>query len=110
MQNTGLLFRKCFSMLKSVNMRIGKGQPTQPYTMTTNQGTHNIEQVTSEKDLGVIFDHKLLFRDHIAKKAVLANRNLGLIFKSFKDMFLCLCKSLVRPHLEYEPPREKPIK
>ena len=49
-------------------MRTGKGQPTQPYTMTTNQETHNIEQVSSENDLGVIFDQKLLFRDHVAKK------------------------------------------
>ena len=35
-----------------------------------------LEQVTSEKDLGVIFDEKLLFREHTAKKVALANRNL----------------------------------
>ena len=48
--------------------------------------------VTSEKDLGIIFDEKLIFRDHISKKAAIANRNLGLIFRSFtyidKVMFL----------------------
>ena len=42
----------------------------------------NTQQITSEKDLGVIFDEKLLFREHIAKTAAVANRNLGLIFKS----------------------------
>ena len=48
---------------------------------------------------------KLIFRDHISKKAAIAKRNLGLIFRSFtyidKAMFLNLYKSLVRPHLEY---------
>ena len=57
------------------------------------------------KDLGVIFDEKLLFREHISKKIAIANRNLGLILKSFnylnKEMFMCLYKALVRPHLEY---------
>ena len=50
------------------HMRIGKGRPTQPFTMTSNLVVHNIEQVTSEKDLGIIFVNKLLFREHIAKK------------------------------------------
>ena len=53
----------------------------------------------------MIFDKKLIFRDHIYKKAALANRNLGLIFRSFvyidKVMFLNLYKSLVHPHLEF---------
>ena len=63
-----------------------------------------IEQVKTEKDLGVIFDNKLLFRDHIAKKSAIANRNLGLIFKSFaylnKEMF-CASRNLSQAHLEY---------
>ena len=46
-----------------------------------------------------------LFREHISKKSSIANRNLGLIFKSFtclnKQKFMCLYKALVRPHLEY---------
>ena len=53
-----------------------------------------VTQVISEMDLGVIFNEKLILRDHIFKKAVLANRNLGLIFRSFtyidKAMFLNL--------------------
>ena len=67
----------------------------------------HVTRVTSEKDLGVIFDEKLIFRDHISKKAALANKNLGLIFRSFTyidkamTLFLNLYKSLVRPHLEY---------
>ena len=45
-----------------------------------------VTQVTSEKDLGVIFDEKLVFRDYISKKAALANRNLGLIFRSLPTL------------------------
>ena len=86
-------------------MRYGKNQPNQPYTMKSGIERVIIEQVKTGKDLGVIFDNKLLFRNHIAKKSAIANRNLGLIFKSFtylnKEMFLCLYKSIVRPHLEY---------
>ena len=44
-----------------------KNQPNQPYTMKIWNERVTIEQVKTEKDLGVIFDNKLLFRDHIAK-------------------------------------------
>ena len=44
---------------KCKHMRIGKGQTAEPYTMRS---------VKTEKDLGVIFDDKLLFREHISKK------------------------------------------
>ena len=47
----------------------------------------------------------LSFGEHISSKILIANRDLGLIFRTFtymdKDMFLNLFKSLVRPHLEY---------
>ena len=86
-------------------MRYVKNQPNQPYRMKAGNKRVIIEEVKTEKDLGVIFDDKLLFRDHIAKKSAIDNRNLGLLFKSFtylnKEMFLCLYKSIVRLHLEY---------
>ena len=63
------------------------------------------ELVQSEKDLGVIIDRNLKFLEHINSKIKIANRNVGLIFRSFsytdKDMFLSLYKSIVRSHLEY---------
>ena len=49
--------------------------------MSVDDNPTEVTQVTSEMDLGVIFDEKLIFRDHISKKAALANRNLGLIFR-----------------------------
>ena len=64
-----------------------------------------IKRVEHEKDLGIIVDNKLNFREHITSKVNIANRNLGLIFKTFtymdQEMFLNLYKSMVRPHLEY---------
>ena len=86
-------------------MRLGAKTPLQQYTMKSGVERVSLERVTSEKDLGVTVDNKLLFREHISKKSALANRNLGIIFKSFtyldKEVFLCLYKSLVRPHIEY---------
>ena len=100
MLKNGPKYGKCFSISKN-----GKNLPDTQYIMSVDQNPTEVKQVTTEKDLGVIFDEKLIFRDHISKKAALANRNFGLIFRSFtyidKAMFLNLYKSLVRPHLEY---------
>ena len=67
-----------------------------------------LEKVNHEKDLGVIIDQILTFREHITSKINIANRNLGIIFRTFtyidQEMFLDLYKSLVRPHLEYATP------
>ena len=48
-------------------MRYGANQQNQPYTMKAGQERVIIGQVKTEKDLDVIFDDKLLFREHIAK-------------------------------------------
>ena len=99
------LWKMFFHIKKCKYLHIGKNLPDTQYIMSVEQNPTEVTQVTSEKDLGVIFDEKMIFRDHISKKAALANRNLGLIFRSFtyidKAMFLNLYKSLVRPHLEY---------
>ena len=76
------------------------------YTMTQNEIPEVIEKVEREKDLGIIVQ-KLKFREriHVNSKVNLANRNLGLVFKTFiymdQKMFLNLYKSMVYPHLEY---------
>ena len=65
----------------------------------------NVEHVVLEKDIGVNFDNKLKFSDHIAVCVKKANQKLGIIKRSFeyldKDIFLRLYKSLIRPTLEY---------
>ena len=64
-----------------------------------------IDQVDSEKDLGVTFESILRFDKHILNCVNKANRMLGLIKRSFsfmdKEMFLPLYRALIHPHLEY---------
>ena len=73
--------------------------------MDSESGPVKVEKISSEKDLGVTFDSSLRFGEHINSKVNKANRNVGLIFRTFtfmdKEMFLNLFKSVVRPHLEY---------
>ena len=92
-------FKKC------KQLHIGNHDINFDYSMQTDTGPVLVEKVTSEKDLGVTFDQKLKFTDHINNKVNKANRNVGLIFRTFtfmnKEMFLNLYKSILRPHLEY---------
>ena len=61
--------------------------------------------VTIVEDLGITFDNKLSFDDHICKKVSKANSLVGMIRRTFvyldKDMFKKLFTAIVRPHLEY---------
>ena len=64
-----------------------------------------LEDVKSERDLGVLIDSELTFRQHISASTQKANQMLGIIKRAFvnidPDIFLPLYKALVRPHLEY---------
>jgi len=94
-----------FNVKKCKTMHIGKNEPSEYFMKDAEGKICKIQLVDSEKDLGVTFDDKLTFNKHIHLKVNIANRNLGLIAKSFtyldKEMFLQLYKALVRPHLEY---------
>ena len=94
-----------FNNKKCHHMRVGENSEVSKYKMVSGLSRTEIQRVTSEKDLGVIIDEKLKFREHIVQKVNTANRNLGIIFRTFthmdKEMFLNLYKSIVRPHLEY---------
>ena len=94
-----------YNFEKCKHLHIGSRNEDIKYTMNTGQEVIEIETVTSERDLGVITDKALNFSEHINTKVNKANRNLGIIFRTFtfmgKEMFLNLYKSLVRPHLEY---------
>ena len=94
-----------FNLKKCKHLHTGsRYQPTM-YTVKSGQEQIEIEKVSSEKDLGVIMDKALKFGEHISTKINKANRNLGIVFRIFayknEEMFLNLCKSIVRPHLEY---------
>jgi hypothetical protein len=58
-----------------------------------------------ERDLGVMLDSRLSFKDHVAHSTAKANKVLGIIRRSFDHLteltFVQLYKSLVRPLLEY---------
>ena len=67
--------------------------------------SEQLDEVSSEKDIGVVIDNKLSFSDHLAEKINKANRIVGLIRRTFvaldEEIFRCLYVALVRPHLEY---------
>jgi len=64
-----------------------------------------LEEVNSEKDLGVIILSNLKVADHCRHAYATANRMLGLLSQTVKfrnvDIMVRLYKSLVRPHLKY---------
>ena len=100
-----LNFDMNYHFQKCKHLHIGNHDINFEYTMQTNSREMKVQKVKTEKDLGVTFDHNLKFTDHINNKVNKANRNVGLIFRTFtfmdKDMFLSIYKSVVRPHLEY---------
>ena len=64
-----------------------------------------MEKVKTEKDLGVIIDNKLRFREQVVKARNAANRAVGFIARNVnyksKEVIRNLYISYVRPHLEY---------
>ena len=75
------------------------------HCQTYKMNRYTLEQVTEEKDLGIIINNELKFHKHRAMVIKKANRILDLIKKSFVNLdtksLPLLYKSLVRPHLEY---------
>ena len=94
-----------FNFTKCHHMHIGKHNTGTKYTMQDGKEIFELETVKTEKDLGVTIDCNLSFRDHINSKVNLANRNLGIIFRTFtfldEESFLHFYKSLARSHVEY---------
>ena len=87
-------------------MHMGKNNPRRDYVMKgTNNQEYTLETTECERDLGVYIDSKLQFTQHCQEKVNKANKVLGYIRHTFKnlnqDTFLLLYKSLVRPHLEF---------
>ena len=90
-------------------LSIGNAEPDFQYTMyTEDQSTVPLSYVQSEKDVGVIFDTKLTFREDLSTRATKANNIMGVIRRTYTyldiETFRLLFKSLVRPHLEYGAP------
>ena len=90
-----------FNTAKCSTLHLGSGNPQDSYTIL---GV-NLDQTSVEKDLGVLVDSQLKFRQQAALATSKANRILGLIRHSFahldKRSVPLLFRTLVRPHLEY---------
>ena len=112
--NWAKIWRMLFNIIKCHHLHIGKHHDRGiKYTMSSNNQEIELEKVDSEKDLGIIIDKNLTFRNHINSKVNIANRNLGIIFRTFtfidEEIFLNLYKSIVRPHVEYATPIWSPL-
>ena len=81
------------------------GRTKQSERNYTLNGGKQLSKVESEKDLGVILDSRLQYREHIAKKTKVANSIVAIIKKKFvkltSEILTTLYKALVRTHLEY---------
>jgi len=86
---------------KCMVMHLGRTNPQNTYFLNGVE----LQNTTAEKDLGVIFDDKLKFDNHIQCKISKARQTWGLVRRSFTAIdtvtFSQLFKALVRPHLEY---------
>ena len=86
-------------------MTIGRSDISYDYVMRDEDKTITLERSEAEKDLGVIVDGKLQFKEHISSIVMKANQKLSMIQRGFKfkskDVICTLYKSIVRPILEY---------
>ena len=96
-----VIWKMFFNTKKGKHMHLGL-EIASSYYMSSATGNVEIEKVKEQKDLGVVIDNKLNFRQHISSKVSTANKNLGIISRTFpylsQEMFLSLYKSMVRPH------------
>ena len=69
------------------------------------RGRIALNQINSEKDIGIIVDSSLTFRENMTEKVNKANRVMGVIRRTYtylnESTFLSSYKALVRPLLEY---------
>ena len=90
-----------FNPEKCSTLHLGPRNPGQAYSILGFE----LSQPTTEKDLGVIIDGDLKFRQQASSAVNKANRVLGLIRHSFANLdektLPMLFKIFVRPHLEY---------
>ena len=65
----------------------------------------SVKQVPSQKHLGLILDNKLNFQEHLKNILNKVNKTIGLLRKLQnilpRDPLLTICKSFIRPHLDY---------
>jgi hypothetical protein len=96
---------------KCVLLRIGRGKDKEnidnsgSYEITVKNTTSTLSRVNSTKDLGIVVDDALDFKEHTQGKINKAFSMLGIIKRNFRHMdkhtFVKIYKTMVRSHLEY---------
>ena len=70
-----------------------------------NFNGHNVQTVISQNHLGLVLDSKLDFNGHIRKKIYKCDKIIGIMKKLclflLRKVLLTICKSFVRPNLDY---------
>lgn len=93
-----------FHPAKCKVLRIGGNHPDFEYTMQGTNGRVQLEIVDKEKDLGIITDSQLKFKEHISTIVSKAKQRVGMIRRGFRfidtNVLSLLFKSMVRPILE----------
>ena len=93
-----------FNSTKFEVLKIGKNDDLKDCNYENPEGL-NIPEVTTAKDLGVNFNDKGDFSDHIQVKTSKAKQMSGYILRTFiirnPEPLMMLFKSIVLPHLEY---------
>ena len=65
---------------------------------------NNVSETNSQKHLGVVLDNRLSFEDHLKMILNKVNKTIGLLRKLHilpRSALLTICKSFMRPHLDY---------
>ena len=95
-----------FNVNKCKLLHIGRNNTNYEYEMFDNHGkVHKLQEVKSEKDLGITVQNDLHFDQHINNTVNRANKLVGLIKRAFsflnEETLLTLYKTLIRPILDY---------
>ena len=103
-----------FNQNKCGVLHLGVSYDPFHYTFSSCGISQVLQNLDEEKDLGIIIDEHLDFSTHINAIVSKANRQLGLIQRSFiirdRSSMLLLYNSTVRPILEYGSPVWSPWK
>jgi hypothetical protein len=98
----GKMWLMQFNVKKFSSLHFGFWNPAQTYRINKEYIPHT---ASSQRDLGVIISDDLKSTAQCQKAANKAQQMIGLIRRTFrsldKESFLCLYRSLIRPHLEF---------
>ncbi len=92
---------------KSEHLSIGNSSHFVTYTLPSSNphNTQTIPSVSITKDLGIVLNTRLSAEDNVVSAANKVRRMLFYLKRSFAaltpSIFLPLCKTFIRPHLEY---------